>query len=80
MDIGSWTKAAAYIGAAFVMGIGSIGPALAQGMIGKAACESIGKYPDSAREIRAAMMLAIGIVESSAVYALIIALLLVLMT
>lgn len=80
MDIGSLAKVAAYTGAAFVMGVGSIGPALAQGMIGKAACESIGKYPDSAREIRAAMMLAIGIVESSAVYCLIIALLLVLMT
>lgn len=73
MDIGSYAKAAAYIGAAIAMGVGSVGPAFGQGMIGKAACENIGKYPESAREIRTTMFLAMGIVESSAIYALMIA-------
>ncbi len=71
MDIDA--KSAAYIGAAIAMGIGSIGPAFGQGMIGKAACENIGKYPESSREIRTTMFLAMGIVESSAIYALMIA-------
>jgi F-type H+-transporting ATPase subunit c len=70
--------AAAYIGAAIVMGIGSIAPAYGQGLIGARACENMGKYPESSRDIRNAMLLAMAIVESSALYAFIIALMLVL--
>jgi len=70
-------KAAAAIGAAFVMGIGSIGPSLGQGMIGKQACETMGKYPESSNNVRLSMMIAMGFTESSAVYCLIIAILLI---
>jgi F-type H+-transporting ATPase subunit c len=70
-------KAAAFIGAAIAMGVGSIAPAYGQGLIGAKACETIGKYPESADKVRMAMMIAMGIVESSAVYALLIALLLI---
>lgn len=73
-------KAAAYIGAALVMGIGSIAPAYGQGMVGAKACENIGKYPESSGDIRTAMYIAMGVIESSAVYALIIALCLVFFT
>lgn len=66
-------KAAAFIGAAVAMAVGSIGPALGQGMIGKQACESIGKYPESASKIQMTMMIALGAVESSSVYCFIIA-------
>lgn len=66
------TKAAACIGAAIAIGIGSVGPALGQGMIGMKACENIGKYPESSGQIRTAMMISMGIVESSAIYALMI--------
>lgn len=68
-------KAAAFIAAAFVMAVGSVGPALGQGMIGKQACESVGKYPESGNKIMTAMMISLGAVESSSVYCLIIALL-----
>ena len=34
-----YVKAAAFFGAALAMGIGSIGPALGQGLIGMKACE-----------------------------------------
>ncbi len=61
-------KAAAYIGAAVVMGLGSMAPAYGQGLIGAKACESIGKYPQSAKEIRTAMIIAVSVVESSAIY------------
>lgn len=69
-------KAAALIGSALVMGIGCIAPAYGQGLIGAEACKNIGKYPQSSKDIRTTMLLAMGIVESSAVYALLIALLL----
>jgi F-type H+-transporting ATPase subunit c len=68
-----YAKAAAYIGAAIAMGIGSFGPAFGQGMIGAKACENIGKYPDSAGKIRTTMIISMAIVESSAIYCLLIA-------
>ena len=75
---GEMVKAAAYIGAAVVMGFGSIGPAMGQGMIGKKACEAIGKNPDSTNKVRFNMILAMAIVESSAIYCFVISLMLIL--
>lgn len=67
-----YAKAAAFLGAAIAMGVGSIGPALGQGLIGMKAVENIGKYPESAGKVRTAMMLAMMLVETSAIYALLI--------
>ncbi len=67
MDV-FYVKAAAYFGAAIAMGIGAFGPAFGQGMIGAKACENIGKYPDSSGNIRTTMFIAMGIVETSAIY------------
>jgi F-type H+-transporting ATPase subunit c len=72
MDGIFYAKAAAFIGAAITMGFGSLGPALGQGIIGMKACENIGKYPESAGQVRTTMLLAMMIVESSAVYCLIV--------
>ncbi|MBA3954622.1 ATP synthase F0 subunit C [Candidatus Dependentiae bacterium] len=73
----STLKIAAYIGAAFVMGIGTIGPALGQGLIGSKACENIGKYPESSGRIRTLMIVAMAFIETSAIYALLIAVILI---
>ena len=73
MDGIFYVKAAAFIGSAIAMGIGSIGPALGQGLIGMKACESMGKYPESAGKIRTTMMIAMGLVETAAIYCLMIA-------
>lgn len=72
-EIQAYAKAAAFLGAAIAMGVGTIGPTLGQGMIGMKACENIGKYPESAGQIRATMIMAMSIIESSAIYALLIA-------
>lgn len=64
-----YAKAAAFLGAAIAMGLGSVGPAIGQGLVGTKACESIGKYPESADKIRMTMMIAMAIIESSAIYA-----------
>ncbi|MCL4361451.1 ATP synthase F0 subunit C [Candidatus Dependentiae bacterium] len=73
MDLAiAYVKIAAYLGAAFVLGIGVLGPALGQGKVGATACENIGKYPESSNKIRGAMFLAMGIIETSAIYALLI--------
>jgi F-type H+-transporting ATPase subunit c len=68
-----YAKAAAFMGAAIAMGIGSIGPALGQGLIGMKACENIGKYPENSGKIRNAMFLAMALVETSAIYAALVA-------
>jgi F-type H+-transporting ATPase subunit c len=68
-----YAQAAAFLGAALAMGIGSVGPALGQGMVGMKACESIGKYPESSGKIRTTMMIAMGLVETAAIYCLLIA-------
>lgn len=73
MDGIFYAKAAAYIGAALAMGFGSLGPALGQGMIGAKACEKMGEYPESTGQIRTTMIIAMAIVESSAIYCLLIA-------
>ena len=77
MDGAVYAKAAAYIGAAIAMGIGTIGPALGQGFIGMKSCENIGKYAENSDKIRQTMILALAITETSAIYAFIIALLLI---
>lgn len=68
-----YAKAAAFIGAAFVMGFGCLGPTLGQGLIGSKMCENIGKYPDSSGDINTAGLLAMAITESSSVFCLLIA-------
>lgn len=73
----AYIKIAKYIGAALVMGLGTFGPAMGQGNIGSKAVENIGKYPENAGTIRISMLLGMGIVETSAVFALVIAFILI---
>jgi len=74
----TYAQAAAFIGAAIAMGVGSIGPALGQGMIGKAACDAVGRNPESYSKVRTMLIIAMAMVETSAIYALIIAFMLIL--
>lgn len=66
-------KAASCIAAALAVGIGTLGPALAQGMVASRACESIGKYPESAGAVRTTMLVALGFIETLSIYATLIA-------
>ena len=76
----NYVKMAAYFGAAIAMGIGTIGPALGQGLVSSKAVESMGKYPEMSNKIRTTMFLALGIIETSAIYAFVIAMVLILFT
>ena len=68
-----YAKAAAYIGAALAIGIGILGPALGQGLIGMKGVENIGKYPESSSQIRTTMLLGMSFVETGAIYVFLIA-------
>ena len=58
---------------ALVMGIGSIGPALAIGMLVSKGLEAIGRNPEAAGKILVPMLLAAAFAEAVAIYALVIA-------
>ena len=58
---------------AIVMAVGAIGPAIAVGMIGSKAMESIGRNPESASKILVPMLLSCAFAEAIAIYALVIA-------
>lgn len=58
---------------AIAIGVGSIGPGLAIGMIGAKAMESIGRNPESTSKILVPMLLSAAFAEAIAIYALVIA-------
>lgn len=58
---------------AFAMAIGTVGPAIAIGLIGSKAMESIGRNPEAASKILVPMLLACAFAEAIAIYALVIA-------
>lgn len=66
-------RAAAYIGAAIAIAIGTLGPSLGQGLVGSKTVEHIGKYPESQSAIRNAMFASLVAIETSSIYALLIA-------
>ncbi len=66
MDLKFWGKA-------IVMAIGAFAPAIAIGMIGSKAMESIGRNPEAASKILVPMLLACAFAEAIAIYALVIA-------
>lgn len=74
------SRTAAYLAAGICMGVGTLGPALGLGFIGGKACESIGKRPESYSSIFRTMAVALAFVESTAIYALIVAALLIMFT
>ena len=70
-------EAAKLLGAGIAMGVGALGPGLGLGlMIGKA-LESIARQPEVAGDIRTTMFIGIGVTEAVALYAFVVALILI---
>ncbi len=61
------------IGAAIAIGFGALGPALGIGMLAAKAMEALGRNPEAADSIRQNMILAIAFAEAIAIYALVVA-------
>jgi F-type H+-transporting ATPase subunit c len=70
-------KTAALIAAGFAMGIGSIGPALAIGNLVGRALDGIARQPEAGGQIQTAMFIGIAFAEAIALYALVVAFLLI---
>ncbi len=69
-------EAAVAIGASICMGIGAIGPALGEGNAVGKALEGMARQPEAANTLRTNMILGCAITESTGIYSLVIALLL----
>jgi F-type H+-transporting ATPase subunit c len=61
------------LAAGLAIGLGAIGPGIGQGMIAAKALEAIGRNPEAASKITPMMFIGLAIVESLAIYALVIA-------
>ena len=69
-------KAACAIGAGLCMGIGAIGPALCEGNAVGKALEGMARQPEMANTLRTNMILGCAITESTGIYSLVVALVL----
>ena len=72
-------KAARLIGAGLCMGIGAIGPAIGEGNAVGKALEGMARNPETAGNLRTNMILGCAITETTGIYSLVIALLLMFM-
>jgi F-type H+-transporting ATPase subunit c len=61
---------------AFIMGVGTIAPAIAIGWMGSKGVDAMGRNPEAAPKIQTAMILAIAFAEAIAIYALVVSLVL----
>jgi F-type H+-transporting ATPase subunit c len=59
---------------AFIMGFGTIAPAVAICIIGSRSAEAIGRNPEAASKIQTAMVLALAFAEAIAIYGLVVSL------
>ncbi len=69
-------KAFACLGAGISMGLGAIGPGVGEGFAAGKACEAIGRNPQEAGLLTRTMLVGQAVSESTGIYSLVIALLL----
>lgn len=62
------------LGAALAMGLGAIGPGIGLGILASKALEAIGRNPEAQSKVQTNMILAIAVTEAVAIYALVVAL------
>jgi F-type H+-transporting ATPase subunit c len=79
MDISGadFVRGIALLGAGICMGLGAIGPGVGEGFAAGKACESIGRKPEEAGLITRTMLVGQAVSESTGIYSLVIALLLI---
>ena len=65
------------LAAGIAMSVGSIGSAIGEGMIGAKAMEAMGRNPNVKDDLFTKMIVAMAITESTAIYALVVTLLII---
>ena len=70
-------RSAALLGAGLAMGLGAIGPGVGEGFAAGKACEAIGRNPKEAGLLTRSMLVGQAVSESTGIYSLVVALLLI---
>ena len=70
--------AASAIGAGIAM-IAGLGPGIGQGFAAGKSCEAVGRQPEAASDITRTMLLGCAVAESTGIYSLVVALILIFM-
>ncbi len=70
-------EAASLLGAGISMGLGAIGPGIGEGFAAGKACEGIARNPNEAGLLTRTMLIGQAVSESTGIYSLVIALLLI---
>jgi F-type H+-transporting ATPase subunit c len=68
------------LAAGLAMGLGAIGPGIGVGLVGLGALNALGRNPEARGSIMTYMILAIAMAEAVAIYALVVAILLIFVT
>lgn len=76
MDPGTLVTIITIIVAGLGMVLGAITPALAEGRAAEKALDSIARQPDSAGDLRTTLLIAMALIESTAIYVLLVVLIL----
>jgi F-type H+-transporting ATPase subunit c len=72
----NWTQIVSIFAAAIAVSFGAIGPALAEGRAVAAAMDAIARQPEAAGTISRTLFVGLAMIETMAIYCLVIALLL----
>jgi F-type H+-transporting ATPase subunit c len=72
-----FVRAFALLGAGLAMGLGAIGPGVGEGYVGGQACSAIGRNPNEAGLLTRTMLVGQAVSESTGIYSLVVALLLI---
>ena len=65
------------LGAGICMGLGAVGPGIGEGNAVSKACEAIGRQPESKSAVTSTMIMGCAISETTGIYSLVIAILLI---
>ena len=72
----NWLEIVSIVAAAFAVSFGALGPALAEGRAVAAAMDAIARQPESGGTISRTLFVGLAMIETTAIYCLVIALLL----
>lgn len=72
----NWVEVASALGAALAVGLGAIGPGLGEGRAVAAALDAIARQPEAAGTLSRTLFVGLAMIETMAIYTLVIALLL----
>ncbi|MGQ9485113.1 MAG: ATP synthase F0 subunit C [Desulfosoma sp.] len=71
-----FVRGLALLGAGIAMGLGAIGPGVGEGYAAGKACEAVGRRPEEAGLLTRTMLVGQAVAESTGIYSLVVALLL----